>query len=164
MDVVIAGGHGKIGRRLARLLVERGDRVRGLIRNPDHADDLRADGSEPVLCDLESATADEVAAAGEAAQQVTAARAASLGRRRLVDARVGGQAERRPAARLEDAAQLLDVAERHLRVGDVLEDDVGDRAVERRVLDAGQRLAVAEQPGDVVEVLVELLRAAQHLR
>jgi uncharacterized protein YbjT (DUF2867 family) len=63
MDVVIAGGHGKVGRRLARLLLARGDRVRGLIRNPDHADDLRADGSEPVVCDLESAAEEEIAAA-----------------------------------------------------------------------------------------------------
>jgi nucleoside-diphosphate-sugar epimerase len=62
VDVVIAGGHGKVGRRLARLLAARGDRVRGLIRNPDHADDLRSDGSEPVVCDLESATDDDVAA------------------------------------------------------------------------------------------------------
>src|SRR5688572_22322635 len=61
MEVVIAGGHGKVGRRLARLLVARGDRVRGLIRNPDHAEDLRADGSEPVVCDLEVAAVDEVA-------------------------------------------------------------------------------------------------------
>jgi hypothetical protein len=30
MDVAIAGGHGKV----ARLLAARGDRVRGLIRNP----------------------------------------------------------------------------------------------------------------------------------
>ena len=44
-----------MARRLTRLLVERGDRVRGLIRNPDHADDLRADGAEPVVCDLEEA-------------------------------------------------------------------------------------------------------------
>ena len=55
--VAIAGAHGKVARRLARLLVARGDQVRGLIRNPDHADDLRADGSEPVLCDLETAGA-----------------------------------------------------------------------------------------------------------
>jgi uncharacterized protein YbjT (DUF2867 family) len=52
--VVIAGGHGKIGRLLGRLLAERGDRARGLIRNPDHAEDLKADGIEPVLCDLEA--------------------------------------------------------------------------------------------------------------
>ncbi|MGH2844921.1 MAG: NAD-dependent dehydratase, partial [Thermoleophilaceae bacterium] len=36
MDVVVAGGHGKIALRLLRLLAERGDRARGLIRNPDH--------------------------------------------------------------------------------------------------------------------------------
>ncbi|HZC14475.1 MAG TPA: NAD(P)H-binding protein, partial [Thermoleophilaceae bacterium] len=63
MDVAIAGGHGQIGRRLARLLAARGDRVRGLIRNPDHAGDLREDGAEPVVCDLESASAGDVAAA-----------------------------------------------------------------------------------------------------
>ncbi len=63
MIVAIAGAHGNVGRRLARLLVARGDQVRGLIRNPDHAGDLRADGSEPVLCDLEVAGSDEVAEA-----------------------------------------------------------------------------------------------------
>lgn len=51
--VAIAGGHGKIALILARLLVERGDTVRGLIRNPDQEADLRAAGVEPVLCDLE---------------------------------------------------------------------------------------------------------------
>ncbi|MER6454973.1 NAD(P)H-binding protein, partial [Streptomyces sp900105245] len=61
MHLVIAGGHGKIARRLTRLLSARGDNVTGLIRNPDHADDLRADGAEPVVCDLEHASVDEVA-------------------------------------------------------------------------------------------------------
>jgi uncharacterized protein YbjT (DUF2867 family) len=51
--VAIAGGHGKIAMLLGRLLVERGDTARGLIRNPDQAEDLRAAGIEPVLCDLE---------------------------------------------------------------------------------------------------------------
>jgi uncharacterized protein YbjT (DUF2867 family) len=63
MDVAIVGGHGKVARRLARLLIERGDRVRGLIRQPEHADDLRTDGSEPVVCDLEIAGVEEVAGA-----------------------------------------------------------------------------------------------------
>ena len=58
MDVVIAGAHGKIGMRLGRLLAERGDRVRGLIRNPAHSDDLREIGVEPVVCDLEADDAD----------------------------------------------------------------------------------------------------------
>ncbi len=54
MDVVVAGGHGKIGIRLLGLLAARGDRARGLIRNPDHAADLTAVGAEPIVCDLES--------------------------------------------------------------------------------------------------------------
>ena len=39
MDVVVAGGHGQIALLLHPLLVAEGDRVRALIRNPDHADD-----------------------------------------------------------------------------------------------------------------------------
>jgi uncharacterized protein YbjT (DUF2867 family) len=54
MDVVVAGGHGKIGIRLLRLLAERGHRARGLIRNPDHAQDLEDVGAEPVICDMEA--------------------------------------------------------------------------------------------------------------
>jgi uncharacterized protein YbjT (DUF2867 family) len=54
MDVVVVGGHGKVAQHLLRMLAERGDRARGVIRNPDHADDLRELGAEPVLCDIES--------------------------------------------------------------------------------------------------------------
>src|SRR3954451_20558535 len=79
MDVVIAGGHGKVGRRLATLLVARGDRVGGLIRNPDHAADLRADGSEPVRCDLEQAGVADVAAASGGADAVVFAAGAGPG-------------------------------------------------------------------------------------
>ena len=53
MNVLIAGGHGKIARRLIRLLAQDGHTARGLIRNPEHAADLEADGGVPVLCDLE---------------------------------------------------------------------------------------------------------------
>ena len=55
MLVAIAGGHGQIALRLTRLLSERGDEVRSLIRNPDHADDIRDAGGDPVVCDLEEA-------------------------------------------------------------------------------------------------------------
>jgi uncharacterized protein YbjT (DUF2867 family) len=54
MDVVVAGGHGKIGIRLLRLLADGGHRTRGLIRNPDHAGDLESVSAEPVLCDIEA--------------------------------------------------------------------------------------------------------------
>jgi nucleoside-diphosphate-sugar epimerase len=62
MRIVIAGGHGQIALRLERLLAGRGDEVAGLIRNSDHAKDLRAAGAEPVVCDLESASIEEVTA------------------------------------------------------------------------------------------------------
>ncbi|MFF4347895.1 SDR family oxidoreductase [Streptomyces sp. NPDC001530] len=62
MRIVIAGGHGQIALRLERLLAARGDEVAGIIRHPEQGDDLRAAGAEPVLCDLESASVEEVAA------------------------------------------------------------------------------------------------------
>ena len=61
MRVVIAGGHGKIALLLERLLAERGDQAAGLIRNPDHIADVRRAGAEAVVCDLEAASADDVA-------------------------------------------------------------------------------------------------------
>jgi uncharacterized protein YbjT (DUF2867 family) len=60
--VVIAGGHGKIALRLTRLLADRGDTVVGIVRNPDHVDDVRAAGGDAVELDLESATVEELAA------------------------------------------------------------------------------------------------------
>ncbi len=53
MDVVIAGGHGKVALRLGKLLAQGGHRVRGIVRNPDHAPDLEAAGIEPVVADME---------------------------------------------------------------------------------------------------------------
>ncbi len=79
MLVAIAGAHGKIAQRLTVLLVARGDAVTGLIRNPDHADDVRARGANPVVCDLEHATVDEVAAAVAGADAVVFAAGAGAG-------------------------------------------------------------------------------------
>lgn len=56
MRVVIAGGHGKIALITERLLSARGDSVAGLIRNPDHADEVRVAGAEPIVVDLENTT------------------------------------------------------------------------------------------------------------
>src|SRR4030095_10936109 len=50
----VAGGHGKVARRLLERLAAGGDRARGLIRNPDPAVDLERVGAGPVLADLES--------------------------------------------------------------------------------------------------------------
>jgi uncharacterized protein YbjT (DUF2867 family) len=79
MLVAIAGGHGQIALLLTRLLDERGDRVRSLIRNPDHSDDVRAAGGEPVVCDLEASDEQTVAQAVEGADAVVFAAGAGPG-------------------------------------------------------------------------------------
>ncbi|MFG2195390.1 SDR family oxidoreductase [Streptomyces sp. NPDC048639] len=79
MRIVIAGGHGQIARRLEKLLTTRGDEAAGLIRNPEHADDLRAAGADPVLCDLESASVEEVASHLRGADAVVFAAGAGPG-------------------------------------------------------------------------------------
>jgi uncharacterized protein YbjT (DUF2867 family) len=61
--VAIAGGHGQIALRLAKVLSQRGDEVIGLIRNPDHADEVWQAGAEPTVVDLEHASEPEVAQA-----------------------------------------------------------------------------------------------------
>src|ERR1700759_4042322 len=63
MDVVIAGGHGQIALQLERLLADEGHDVRGLIRNPDHAADLEAQGARAVVADLETQEVDAPAPA-----------------------------------------------------------------------------------------------------
>jgi uncharacterized protein YbjT (DUF2867 family) len=105
MDVVIAGAHGNVARRLARLLADRADRVRGILRNPDHRDDVMADGAQPILCDLETALDGELDAAVAGAQAIVFAAGAGPGsgtaRKHTVD--YGA------AKRLIDAARRTDV-------------------------------------------------------
>jgi uncharacterized protein YbjT (DUF2867 family) len=87
MEVVIAGGHGQIALRLARLLSARGDRVRSLIRNPDHASGVSDVGAEPVVADLEAL--DDVSSCVSGADAVVFAAGAGPGsgseRKRTVD-------------------------------------------------------------------------------
>jgi uncharacterized protein YbjT (DUF2867 family) len=53
MKVLVAGAHGKTGRRLVRMLAEDGHDVRGLVRKEEQLPDIEVDGAEPVLVDLE---------------------------------------------------------------------------------------------------------------
>jgi uncharacterized protein YbjT (DUF2867 family) len=62
MRVVIAGGHGKIALLLERMLSDRGDQAVGLIRNPAQIPDVQQAGAEAIVCDLEAASANDVAA------------------------------------------------------------------------------------------------------
>jgi len=79
MRIVIAGGHGKIALLLERLLAERGDRAVGLIRNPAHIADLESAGAEAVVCDLEAASVEDVAALLSGADGVVFAAGAGAG-------------------------------------------------------------------------------------
>ncbi|MGW7064754.1 NAD(P)H-binding protein [Streptomyces sp. NPDC054904] len=79
MRIVIAGGHGQIALRLERLLAGRGDEVAGIIRKPGQAGDLLAAGAEPVVCDLESASVEDVARHLEGADAVVFAAGAGPG-------------------------------------------------------------------------------------
>lgn len=110
MDVVIAGGHGKIGLLLGKLLSERGDRVRGLIRKPEQADDLVATGVEPVICDLEAE--DDVAAQIHGADAIVFAAGAGPGsgveRKWSLD--YGGAVKLIEAARAEGVRRYLIVS------------------------------------------------------
>src|SRR3954470_10247491 len=112
MRVAIAGGHGKIAMRLTRLLKERGDEVISLIRNPDHADDVRAAGAEPVVCDLEAASEDEVAEAVDDADAVVFAAGAGPGsgseRKETMD--YGGAAKLIAAAKARGISRYLMVS------------------------------------------------------
>jgi uncharacterized protein YbjT (DUF2867 family) len=109
MDVVIVGAHGRVALHLARLLTGRGDRVRGVIRNPDHADDLRELGAEPVICDIES---EELTNAVAGADAVVFAAGAGAGsgdeRKRTVD--YGGAVKLIAAAKANDIARYLIVS------------------------------------------------------
>ena len=61
MKVFQIGAAGGVGRRLARLLSERGDEVTGMHRNPAQADSIRAAGATPVTGDLIADSVEELA-------------------------------------------------------------------------------------------------------
>src|SRR5437660_10378328 len=100
MRIAIAGAHGKIARQLTGPLTQRGDSVIGLVRNPAHVDELGAPGVEPVVCDLETGTVDEVAAAIRGADAAVFAAGAGP----------GSGAERKMTVDRDGAVKLLQAA------------------------------------------------------
>jgi uncharacterized protein YbjT (DUF2867 family) len=98
MDVLVAGGHGKIALRLLRLLAANGHRARGLIRKPGQAADLEALGAVAVLGDLE--------ADADLAEQVQGADAVVF----AAGAGPGSGPERKRTVDLGGAVKLVDAA------------------------------------------------------
>ncbi|MGW5738951.1 MULTISPECIES: SDR family oxidoreductase [Streptomyces] len=102
MRIVIAGGHGQIALRLERLLAARGDEVVGIVRRSGQEADLRAAGAEAALCDLESASVDEVAGLLEGADAAVFAAGAGP----------GSGADRKNTVDRDAAVLFADAAER----------------------------------------------------
>jgi uncharacterized protein YbjT (DUF2867 family) len=103
MDVLVVGGHGKIALHLLGLLAARGDRARGLIRNPAHAADLEAVGAVPVLGDLEADESLEAHVRGADAVVFAAGAGPGSGDARKATVDLGG------AVKLTDAAKSAGV-------------------------------------------------------
>jgi uncharacterized protein YbjT (DUF2867 family) len=103
VNVVIVGGHGKIALLLERLLAERGDSPRGIIRATDQAKDLEEIGAEPIVLDVENVDDISDALAGSDAVVFAAGAGPGSGpaRKRTVD--YGG------AVKLADAAQRQEI-------------------------------------------------------
>src|SRR5438270_1413776 len=109
MDVLVVGGHGKVGLRLLRLLAAAGHRARGVVRDPAHSGDLEAAGAEPVVLDVER---EELGAAAAGADAVVFAAGAGAGsgpaRKRTVD--LGGALKLIDAARANGVRRYLIVS------------------------------------------------------
>lgn len=57
MKIAIAGGHGQIALLLEKNLVDAGHSPIGIVRNPDHVDDVEATGATALVLDLENTDA-----------------------------------------------------------------------------------------------------------
>jgi nucleoside-diphosphate-sugar epimerase len=103
VNVVIVGGHGKIALRLEKLLAERGDSPRGIIRKTEQASDLEEIGAEPIVLDIENVDdiSDALAGADAAVFAAGAGPGSGPARKRTVD--YGG------AVKLVDACRSQDV-------------------------------------------------------
>ncbi|TDN93133.1 SDR family oxidoreductase [Microbacterium sp. BK668] len=58
--ILIIGGHGKVALLLERILAERGDTVTGVIRNPEHQQDVLDTGAQFLLADIERFDLDQL--------------------------------------------------------------------------------------------------------
>ncbi len=52
--IIVLGAHGKVALHAQRMLAHARHTVHGVVRNPDHAEDVAATGAEPRVADLES--------------------------------------------------------------------------------------------------------------
>lgn len=104
MRVTVAGAHGQVALLLNRRLTTAGHDVVGLVRNPEHLEEVGASGARGAVCDLESASLEDVEAVVDGADAVIFAAGSGAG---------GGQARKDTMDRA--GAELL--AQAATRVG-----------------------------------------------
>lgn len=100
--VAIVGGHGKIARELSGLLSARGDTPLGVIRNPEHAEDVGRLGAEAAVVDLEQSAPTELERAFAGADAVVFAAGAGP----------DGRVDRKQAVDLEGSRKSVAAATR----------------------------------------------------
>jgi nucleoside-diphosphate-sugar epimerase len=109
VNVVIVGGHGKIAMRLEKILAERGDSPRGIIRKTEQAADLEEIGAEPIVLDIENVEIDDAVAGADAVVFAAGAGPGSgPARKRTVD--YGGAVELMEAALSHDIRRYVIVS------------------------------------------------------
>jgi uncharacterized protein YbjT (DUF2867 family) len=110
VNVVIVGGHGQIALRLAKLLAERGDSPRGIIRKTEQADDLEAIGAEPIVLDIENVDDIDDAFAGADAVVFAAGAGAGSGPARKLTVDYGGAVKSAEAAIAKEIRRFVIVS------------------------------------------------------
>lgn len=98
--IVIIGGHGKVALLATPKLAAAGYAVDSIIRNPDHAGDVREAGGNPVVLDIESADVDALASAFQGAHAIVFSAGAG-----------GGNPQRTHAVDYEAATRAMQAAE-----------------------------------------------------
>ena len=101
MRITIVGASGQIARLLHPILIKKGHSVRGIIRKPEQAEDLKSLGIEPVVADVEQL--DDISeAVGETDAVLFAAGAGP-----------GSGAERKWTVDRDGAIKLIDAAKKN---------------------------------------------------
>lgn len=98
--IVILGGHGKVALLAIPKLAAAGYAVDAVIRNPDHGNELRAAGANPVVLDIEQASTADLVAAFDGASAIVFSAGAG-----------GGSPERTHAVDYEAATRSMAAAE-----------------------------------------------------
>lgn len=170
LEVAVVGGHGKIALRLLRLLSERGDRGRGLIRNPDHTADVEATGATAVGADIENLDAAAVSRSIAGVDAVVFAAGAGAGsgpaRKRTVD--YGGAVKLIEAARLGDVSRYLIVSAIGANHPENWSDEMrpyyeAKAEADQEVADSGLHYTIVRPGGLTDEAGTGLIRAAETL-